>query len=171
MEVIFNEIYNETYTDIKRYVIKKCGNVADVGDILQEIYIELWNVLQKKGAEYIKERQAFMYNIARRKVSKHFSVSSLFRKNNLSIDDETFTDFDEVVESFNLEDFAVNRDLLRKCGELLKKKELTTQKCMQLFYKEEMSIKEIAVLLEITESNVKNKIYRTITDLRKLLEG
>ena len=44
----FNEIYDKTYLDLSKYVIIKCHNINDTHDIMQEIYLELWNLLNKK---------------------------------------------------------------------------------------------------------------------------
>ena len=43
----FDSIYNETFNEIKRYVILKCKNIADVEDILQNIYADAYKKLKK----------------------------------------------------------------------------------------------------------------------------
>ena len=43
----FDSIYNETFNEIKRYVILKCRNIADVEDILQNIYTDAYKKLKK----------------------------------------------------------------------------------------------------------------------------
>ena len=48
----FNEIYDATYSDILRYVIIKCHNINDANDIIQEIYLEFWKILNKKEIIY-----------------------------------------------------------------------------------------------------------------------
>ena len=34
----FNAIYDETYSDVLKYVIIKCYNINDANDIIQEVY-------------------------------------------------------------------------------------------------------------------------------------
>lgn len=51
---IFNEIYDATYTSCLIYVTCKCRNTQDIPDILQEIYMSLYNILAKKGSSHIK---------------------------------------------------------------------------------------------------------------------
>ena len=43
----FDSIYNDTFNEIKRYVILKCRNIADVEDILQNIYTDAYKKLKK----------------------------------------------------------------------------------------------------------------------------
>ena len=35
----FNKIYNETYSDVLKYVIIKCHDINDANDIIQEVYL------------------------------------------------------------------------------------------------------------------------------------
>ena len=44
----FNKIYDKTHLDLLKYVIIKCHNINDTSDIIQETYLELWNILSKK---------------------------------------------------------------------------------------------------------------------------
>ncbi len=48
----FNEIYDKTYLDLSKYVIIKCHNINDTHDIMQEIYLELWNLLNKSCVKH-----------------------------------------------------------------------------------------------------------------------
>ena len=38
----FDEVYNESYRDISRYVVVSSNNIGDVQDILQNIYLEVY---------------------------------------------------------------------------------------------------------------------------------
>ena len=38
----FNDIYNKTYKKLLLYVLKRCSNIEDVSDILQETYAEIY---------------------------------------------------------------------------------------------------------------------------------
>ena len=44
----FNTIYDKTYSDILRYIIIKCHNINDANDIIQDVYLELFNILNRK---------------------------------------------------------------------------------------------------------------------------
>ena len=50
----------------------------------------------------------------------------------------------------------------------LKRKNQIIAKIIYLYYYEELTIKEIANILNLTESNVKNYIYRTLNELRRI---
>ena len=71
----FNNIYDETYQRSLRYVTKKCSHAEDIADILQEIYTEVYSVIAKKGIEYVHNPEAFVMQVTKSKVSKHYSLA------------------------------------------------------------------------------------------------
>ena len=48
----FDEIYNSIYKTVLASITAKCGRVADIKDIAQETYLELYRVLCKRGANF-----------------------------------------------------------------------------------------------------------------------
>ena len=48
---IFDDLYDKTYRNILKYVVCNCSNAKDIKDIIQNIYIEILNKVQK-GNEY-----------------------------------------------------------------------------------------------------------------------
>lgn len=47
----FNEFYKETYSNILRYIIIKCHNINDVNDIIQDVYLEVMENMNKKNID------------------------------------------------------------------------------------------------------------------------
>ena len=43
----FNEIYENTYQSVLKYVVCKCANLSDVNDIVQEVYIEVYKKISE----------------------------------------------------------------------------------------------------------------------------
>ena len=39
-EEILVSVYNETYEDIFKYILSKCRNIDDVGDLVQNTYLK-----------------------------------------------------------------------------------------------------------------------------------
>lgn len=44
----FNDLYHDTYDKTLKYIVYNCFNIADINDIIQETYIELYKIIQKK---------------------------------------------------------------------------------------------------------------------------
>lgn len=165
MQVPFNQIYDKTYPMISKYVILHCENIEDVKDILQDIYLEVYKLIKKN--KIINEE--YIMGITKNKIKDYYRFS--YKHKIISL----FTKYDdlELIDTIP-DDFNLERNILLKCSNeevwnYLKKKPVIISKVIYLYYYLEMSILEISQELNISESNVKNYIYRTLKELRKSL--
>ncbi len=169
---VFNGIYGETYPATARFVASKCGSVHDIADILQETYAEVYDTLLRRGAEYPRNAAAFVRQVARTKVYRHYSLAERLRLLvPLSVTDDEgdeipITDFEPQQE--DIEERLVDRLLIDGVWERLSHEPDDVQRIFYLFYELDRSIPEIATDLRMGRSNVKNKLYRTLKKLRTL---
>ena len=170
----FDEIYDSTNKAVLAFITAKCRNTADISDVLQDTYMELYKVLIKRGAEYVTNERAFVLRIAQQKLARYYSLLEklrIFVSMNASNENEEeieLSDFE--VKSFLMEDYAVNQILLEKARKSIQSKSEDIKKVFYLFYDMGLSIPEIAKTLSMTESGVKNKLYRTLKELQNLLK-
>ena len=163
----FNDIYDKTYLDLLKYVIIKCHNINDANDIIQEVYLELWNILNKK--ELLNNNiKSYLIGIANNKIKKHYTLLqkiktiSLFAKN-----DKDMELIDLLEDKINIENIIIEEDNWDLIWQFIKaKKNQDIPKVFYLYYRLELSIKEIAKELKVSESYVKNLIYRTLKELQ-----
>jgi RNA polymerase sigma-70 factor (ECF subfamily) len=171
----FNRIYASTNKAVLALITAKCRQTSDINDIFQDTYMELWEVLNKRGADYVKNEKAFVVRLAKQRLSRHYSFLERLRFTTVrSVDcngdsEEASDLLEKQADSFLTEEFVVNSDLIERAKKLISSKPEQTQKIFYLFYDVELSIPEIAKALSISESNVKNKLYRTLGELRRLL--
>ncbi|MGM9979380.1 MAG: hypothetical protein ACI33J_11320 [Clostridium sp.] len=64
----FDNIYDKTYKKLLLYILKRCSNIEDVSDIIQETYAEVYLTINKKGIDYIKNYDSFVIKIAKTKI-------------------------------------------------------------------------------------------------------
>ncbi|MCL1866054.1 MAG: sigma-70 family RNA polymerase sigma factor [Oscillospiraceae bacterium] len=173
----FDEIYNFTYKSVVSLVTSKCGNTADIGDIVQDTYMELYRLLNRRGADYIQNEKAMTLKIAKRKLSKYYSLSQRFRNfvPLMSVNEEgeevPLSDLESATsQTSSIEDFTINKMLIEEAWRVLEAKPQIIQKIFYLYYEGNLTIPEIAQTLSLTESGVKNKLYRTLKELRELLQ-
>lgn len=165
----FNEIYDRTYDKVIRYVISKCGNTSDIADIVQEIYLELYSVIVKKGKGYIKNEEAFLMQLTKAKVYKHYSLTEKLRQHiplHGGRDQDQEPPEMEKGYSFTVDEAFINSITMQEVWELLKGKPQEVQKVFYLYYYCGLKLGEIGAELNMSESNVKHKLYRTLGELR-----
>lgn len=171
-ERVFNRIYDITYRKALIYVTAKCSSIYDIEDIMQEIYCELYSVLDRKGEGYIQSPEAFVLKLARSKVYRHYSLRERLCGISLNTDDENERELiDSLSDDIDIEDDICNMIIYDEIQRYLSDKPVAVQKIFTLYYGLELTIPEIAAELNVGESFVKNKIYRTIREIRKYYGG
>ena len=162
----FDKLYNDTYKDISLYIVCNCSNIKDVEDILQNTYFSVYKQLLKN----IKINKSYILGIAKNKLKDYYRfrykerLFKYFKKDN----SEDF--LEEIPSNFNLEKTISLKYDTEEVWKYLKKKNVIVSKVFYLFYYLDLSIKEISILLNITESNTKHYLYRTLKELSIYLE-
>ena len=75
----------------------------------------------------------------------------------------------DVEDTFDLEADIITKHNVSKVWEYLTQKDLITTKVFYLYFAVGLKISEISKELEIGESNIKNRIYRTLKEIKKYL--
>jgi RNA polymerase sigma-70 factor (ECF subfamily) len=175
VEERFNEIYDSTYKSVMAYIASKCGNAADIGDIAQETYLEVYGILCKRGAGYAWGAKTLVMKIARQKLSQHYSrlerLKMLVPLYNKGEDGEEtlLPELEAEAEVFRTEDYVIDQMMLDSIRQIIKQKPEDIKKVLYMFYELGMTLAEIAKELSMSESNVKHKLYRTLKEVRDRL--
>lgn len=168
-DTFFQELYDATHEKVLAYIIVKCGNTEDIADIFQETYMEIVSVIRKRGTAYMKNPDAFVMQIAKRKVYQHYKLLERLHDTIEKYRVEENDSESSPVEMVSLEETIMTRITVDMAIEYLEQKDELTRKIFYLYYYMEQTIREISELFLIKESTVKNKLYRTLKELREYL--
>ncbi len=165
----FDTLYYATYEDILKYVIVNCSNIEDVKDITQNIYLEVLNkIIKNKNLS-----KSYVKGIAKNKVKDYYrfnyknKIVSLFT----NIKDKKDIDLIDTISSeVDIEKIILKEEDILFIWEYLKKQKAVISKIFYLYYYQEYNIKDISKELNISESNVKNYLYRTLDKLNTLMK-
>ena len=164
----FTDIYNSTYDGIYRYILSKCRNPDDIPDIVQNTYLNFYNRL-KRGAD-IKEPVKYLVKTAKHELYKVCGMWNLSAKNipvYSKADDENFEDIERELMTGEVETDEINSIL---CGEIwkhIKNSDILTYKIFVLYFQYDQKLKDIAVTLKVNESTVKNRLFRTVKQIKE----
>lgn len=153
MDTLFTKIYTKYYNDVFRIAYNYTLNRYDAEDIVQLAFTKLYKNIKKfqQADDNVKK---WLFRIAINH-SKNYLLSSWKRKNDLKEDLELF--------GIKKEESTIFYDLIR----ISKKYRIT----LYLYYFEGYHIKEIADILKITESNVKQRLKRGREKLKMEIES
>ncbi len=162
----FEKIYNDTYNRTLKYIVVKCNNIEDVNDIMQDTYLELLNKIKRNKLEKVENIENYILGIASNIIKRHYTKKK--KENIISYDDEENSVELLISDDFDLEENIITKENVDKIWSYIKGKELIIIKIFYLYYGLGLKISEIAQELEIGESNIKNKIYRTLKELKNI---
>ena len=166
----FSEIYDKTYANTLRYVILHCNNIDDVKDIIQDTYLNFYKYLlkNKHKIESIENIDNYIIGISKNTL-KNYYYSRSKSQNILSFQQDKNIEMIIDIDS-NLElDFVTNENV-KTIWKYIYSKGTTITKIFYAYYHLGMKINEISKELQINESTVKNYIYRTINELKKIFK-
>lgn len=164
MENEFENIYKKTYSNTLRFIVINCYNINELNDIIQDTYIEFYKLMKRNKKINTENIEAFICGIAKNIIKRHYSKNKkIVHFQNINDDIRT-----EIPDEFDLEENFINKENIEQIWDYVKNKDYITSKIFYLYFGLGEKISDIAKELKISESNVKNKIYRTIKELKKV---
>lgn len=186
----FREIVN-TYKD-KAYSLtyRILKNKDDTNDSLQDAFFKIYSLIKEKKFEYKSKFSTYIYTVVyntaidnyRRLYSRKLNIVSI------NINEYNYRDGDELTKNFKYESKAGITETTYAADDKLSTEEKHREQeinsivseylnsipinyslILNLFYINEMSIKEISELLKIPEGTIKNRIFRAKEKLKEIL--
>lgn len=152
-EDAFSEIYDLTKKYLY-YTILKSVNAQEVDDILQNTYFDIY-----KNIKSIREIESFKTWAG---IIAHNNISRFYRKNakfEVCSDEELMTIEEENVDLLP-EDAMDNKETAKLIQSFIQELPFVQKQVIVAFYYNQMSIVEIANVMNIPEGTVKTNLYR-----------
>lgn len=157
----FGELY-ETYFDrIYYFILRQTGDEEAAGDLASQTFVNALNHLPKyqfRGFPF----SAWLYRIAANEVNKFYRRQK--GKKVFSIEEARIR---ELVEQTNQGAAEREEELIQRMLTYLKELPTDMLQVLELRFFEDKDFREIAFILDITESGAKMRTYRALDQLRK----
>ncbi len=163
----FETIYEETYNRVLKYIVCKCSNIEDVNDLIQDTYTELYSILKKKEHLELDNVVNYIIGIANKKIKRYYGILYSLKLSSFWITKNNEEKIIDIPSDIDIESETLDNLNANEVWEYIRKKDIRVVKVFYLYYCFELKISQIAIELKISESNVKNILYRTIKDIKK----
>lgn len=162
---LFESIYRATFTTLSKYVYFKVAQASDAEDIIQTIYIDFFNYIVKKNKD-VDNVQAYLMQMANNELSKYYK-----KRNELPItfDEEKLILLENIPDDVDIELDILNSIESDTIFNLVKKLSILDQKILGAHFRYDMTFKEIAHTLNLTENTIKTRYYRALKELKEIL--
>lgn len=154
----FGELYEKYYDRIFRFVYRQTDDEDLTADLCSQTFLGALKNVQRyqfRGVPF----SAWLYKIASNEVNKHYRKEKKIKV--LNIEELRVR---ELMEQAN-EDW--DEELIERMLTFLKELPTEMLQVLELRFFEDKDFKEIAFILDITESGAKMRTYRAIDRLRK----
>lgn len=157
----FDLIFKLYWDPILLYLSKLVKDRADAEDLLQNIFVNLWN---KRESSSIQHLQTWLYGAARK--------SALFYHRTQSNQKKLITAILDYIqeERFSLSEQQQGKELQLIIDKEIEKLPLKMKEVFILSRHEQLSYKEIAERLQISDQTVKKQISNALSILRSSLK-
>ena len=166
----FVELYDEYYSQIFGYVLKRTANIEVAQDVTSEVFFKAFKNLRQfhwRGVPF----SSWLYRIATNEIANYFTKSKPWQFS-----------LEEVSNSISFSDPSTGTEFVQAEAELRRHEEFLTlhenisklqlkyQEVIILRFFEDKRLKEIGEILGKREGTVKSLLHRGLEKLRKLTE-
>lgn len=156
--VHFRPLYDRYFTPIFQFIYRRTNDESLTADLCSQVFlkaIQKLSTYQFKGVPF----SAWLYRIASNEVVQHYRKTQ--KRRVVSLESTQLNDLiDEVEEQHN----DYHQQTMLQALDQLKPDDI---QLIELRFFEQRPFKEIAAILDITESNAKVKTYRILERLKK----
>ena len=166
-EQYFINVYKESYTSILSYVTSKCSDPSDIEDLVQEVYTEFYSRIRKHGFSDLDNPGGLLMTITKRKLVRYYkekkeSFETLNDIIDLSEDEESAT-----ADVSALENHVINKIVLEKLWNEMAFEGNTVLLIFKMRHYKDMTFKQIAAKLGLSETTVANHYFKTLYKIKK----
>lgn len=158
----FKPIYEEYFPQISGFIYKRVEDKETAFDLTQKTFLKALEQLHKYEHRGLPI-SSWLFRIAVNEINQHYRKAKRFRTVNLESSEvsQLFSDIDDsIYDKDQIEMLKVSLTYLSSSDFLM----------LEMRYFEERPFKEIAEILEITETNAKVRTYRALDKLKKVVQ-
>ncbi len=166
----FIKAYDLYVDKIYRFVFFKVKSKEEAEDLTSEIFLKAWHYIQDNSVKDYKTLKALFYRIARTTVIDHYRKKISEHEHSLQVileDQERQIDIEDKQQNVDHK-VEIEMEMSRVEKKMLELKD-EYREIIVLRYIEELSISEIAKILDKPKGNVRVLIHRALKALKKLL--
>jgi RNA polymerase sigma-70 factor (ECF subfamily) len=157
---IFAEIYNEYFPRLYKYTLYRVGDINAAEDLVSEVFEKVlvkYNTYDSAKGKF----STWLFTIADNTIINYYKKSSRFKKS---------MDIDKLESKCRLEDLIINRELKENLINAVMCLDERQRSIIALKFGACLNNRQIAQVMDITESNIGTILYRSLKKLKCILK-
>jgi len=162
----FIKAYDLYLDSIYRFIFFKVGSKEEAEDLTSSVFLKTWDYIQTNKLKEFKTLKSLLYKVARNTVIDYYRKQNQRQEISLDQGEEMTIDIvDEKADPVGAFELASDFESLEKKLSELKDE---YREIILLKYVDELSIAEIANVLNKSQGNVRVLIFRAVNALKKV---
>jgi RNA polymerase sigma-70 factor, ECF subfamily len=162
----FAEAYDLYLDHIYRFVYFKVGNEEEARDISSQTFLKAWDHIRNNSLTDHKTLKGLLYRVARNLIIDHYRKKTR--------EEVSYSEEGSLIElADERQDLAKNLQIRSEFEDLEKKMRLLKdeyREALTLRYINELSVAEMAEILDKTRGNTRVLVYRALNALKEIME-
>lgn len=180
LENRFNALYDATVRQTTGYLMARCRRHADLADLLQETYLEVFRALSRTPDSKLRSGPALVRQIAKQRLYRYYR--KLERRDEIPLVQQTdgyddleadLSDIKQMEEYLGEgpDDLVHDRIIMEQIRAMISEAPEFDREIVRMRYGLDLTFKEIAEALECPESTVKSRLYRFLARVKEAHEN
>jgi len=159
----FGELYDIYVTRVYRFVRLKVDSQENAQDLTSEAFLRVWKYVQERRIR--QSFQALLYRIARNLIIDFYRNRAI---REITVEDE-LEEFSNIEDERRTDDLVLKKEEVKEVKNALVQIKSNYQDVIVWYYIDELSISEIAEILNKKEGTVRVLIHRAVRSLRETM--
>lgn len=169
-ELVFIQLYDQYVSQIYRFILLKTSSVQDAEDLTSEVFFKFWKNISITDTDIkdIENPRALLYCIANNLTTDFYRKKN---KKELTIIDSNKNILEILSENIDLCKKAELESDIKQIIKFINKLKDDYQNVIIWHYLEELSIKEVAQIMNKSQGAVRVLLHRALNVLKKELKN
>lgn len=161
---LFDDVLNEYYKYILKFVAKQVNNIEDAKDLTQDIFMKAYNNYSRYDTNKAAVK-TWLFAIANNHIINFWKSAYINKKSTIDLDTIQLKSSEDILETvIRQEDVKL---ILNLMSTLLNKRNI---KIMNLYFFSELAPRDISTILKMNQKTVSNVISLSIKKIKEKLE-
>lgn len=161
-EKAFSTLFEKYYSDLVRYGNSLCSYDDRVQDCVQDVFTDVWVYRESLSTSVIVK--AYLISCVRKRIARLYQRDPFFKKN-------TTLETTEFLFDFSIEQQLINDEIttekVAQLNILINNLPSRQKEALYLRYHQQLTVEQIAAIMNVNHQSVSNILFRGITNLRK----
>jgi RNA polymerase sigma-70 factor (ECF subfamily) len=160
----FEDLFRRTYDELSRFVLFKVRSVSDAEDIVANVYMNFYKHIIKKN-HHVESVEAYLFEMAKNEIKRYYRNR---HQAPITLNNGEWDGLENIADERDDIASMFDRMTIDRIWQAVSQLDETAKMILTAKFRLDMTFKDIAQLLSVSENTIKTRYYRALKELKKL---